>query len=164
MRDSLTNLLNYRTFHEFLEKECYRAKKYDKPLSLVLADIDDFKRVNDTYGHLAGDHVLTTLALLLQDSMRESDTVARYGGEEIAIILPDTTPDGALALCERLRKAIASLQIDYEGSKISITVSVGIATLASGQEPSRIDLIRRADSALYKAKDSGKNRVCLFEG
>lgn len=161
MRDSLTNLLNYRAFHEFLESELYRSKRYDRPLSLLMADIDDFKKINDTYGHVAGDHVLFNLAGLITETFRESDFTARYGGEEFAVILPDTDQDGAFSLSERFRERVESLNVDYEGTKINITLSIGITVYDSDKDISKIALVKKADDALYQAKGSGKNRCCL---
>jgi diguanylate cyclase (GGDEF)-like protein len=163
MRDSLTNLLNYKSFHHSLNKECYRAKRYNVPLALIIADIDHFKKVNDTYGHQAGDHVLLTVAQELSKSLRNSDSIARHGGEEFGIILPETTLDNAIAVADRLRHAVESLPIEHEGNKMSITVSFGIASLSSEGSITKEELIRRADEAVYRAKSSGKNRCCVFD-
>jgi two-component system cell cycle response regulator len=163
IRDALTNLFNYQRFQESLEKEMYRAKRYNLRLSLILADIDHFKAVNDNYGHLAGDYSLKMIADCLKDSLRESDSAARYGGEEFALILPETGPDDAYIVAERLRKDIDSMRIDYEGEKISITMSFGIASFDPENDVSKTDLIKRADHALYKAKRAGRNRCCLYE-
>jgi len=161
-RDSLTGLFNYQTFQEFLEKEIYRAKRYKLPLSLILGDLDHFKEINDQYGHLAGDHALKVIGKCLQDSLRKSDVNARYGGEEFGIIMPETKPENAFMVAERLRDAIQSLPIDYEGMKISLTMSFGVASLDLRTDITKTDLIRRADQALYQAKKAGRNRCHLF--
>lgn len=163
IRDGLTNLFNYQRFHESLEKEVYRAKRYKLQLTVILADIDHFKAVNDKYGHLAGDYCLKKIADCLKDSLRESDSVARYGGEKFAVILPETDLDGAFIVAERVREDIDSMTIDYEGEKISITVSFGIASLDPVNDVSKNDLIKKADYALYQAKKAGRNKCCLYE-
>jgi len=163
IRDGLTNLFNYQRFQESLEKEVYRAKRYNLQLSVILADIDHFKAVNDNYGHLAGDYSLKMIAECLKDSLRESDSAARYGGEEFAFILPETGPDGAFIVAERLRDSINSMAINYEDQKISITVSFGIASFDPANDISKTDLIKKADHALYQAKKAGRNKCCLYE-
>ncbi|OPX36770.1 MAG: hypothetical protein B1H12_06470 [Desulfobacteraceae bacterium 4484_190.2] len=163
IRDALTNLFNYQRFQESLEKEVYRAKRYNFQLSVILADIDYFKAVNDTYGHLAGDYSLKKIAECLKDSLRGSDSAARYGGEEFAFILPETDPDGAFIVAERLRKDIDSMRIDYEGKNISITMSFGIASFDPANDTSKTDLIKKADHALYQAKKAGRNKCRLFD-
>jgi diguanylate cyclase (GGDEF)-like protein len=125
-RDGLTNLLNYRRFQELFEKEYDKAKKYGYPLGIIISDIDHFKSINDTYGHLAGDHILKTVAKSLMDCFRKSDIVARYGGEEFSIVLPEITLDQSLQAAEKCRKAIESLKIYYEDKEISVTVSCGV--------------------------------------
>jgi diguanylate cyclase (GGDEF)-like protein len=161
--DGLTGLLNYQRFHEALENEYYRAKRYHLSLALILVDVDDFKIVNDTYGHLAGDQVLQKLAEALTQCFRESDQIARYGGEEFAVIMPETPLKGALIAAERLRKSVAGLRMEYEGAKISVTLSIGIASLTEQSDVQKTDLIKGADMALYHAKNTGKNRCCIFK-
>jgi diguanylate cyclase (GGDEF)-like protein len=163
IRDSLTNLFNYQKFHESLEKEIYRARRYDLQLSVILADIDHFKAVNDNHGHLAGDYALKKIAESLKSSLRESDSAARYGGEEFAFILPETGLEGAFILAERLRDRINSMTINYESKKISTTMSFGVASLDPTNPMSRTDLIKNADRALYQAKREGRNKCCLYQ-
>lgn len=162
-RDALTQLQNYQSFHELLEKEIYRSKRYNGPFSIILLDIDHFKSINDRYGHLAGDQVLISIAKCLASSLRKSDTVSRYGGEEFGVILPETDSEPALAVAERLRKAINSLTTQYEDQVICVTISLGIATIAPDSDMSRLDLIKMADKALYNAKAAGRNRWSAFD-
>ena len=161
--DSLTNLLNFHAFHECLEKEIQRAQRYNHNLCLIMADIDHFKNINDAYGHLAGDHVIKIVAQFLQEFLRNSDSVARYGGEEFAIILPEISESDALMVAERLREAIASMQIEYENHAISVSLSFGISFLNSNKNVSKIELIKEADSALYQAKGIGRNICKCFD-
>jgi len=159
--DGLTGLINYQRFHELLEIELSRAKRYKIPISLIFADIDHFKEVNDTYGHLAGDHALKIVSKFLQDNVRKSDTVARYGGEEFGIILLETPLDGAVVATERIRKKVPEQQVDYEDKKFSITLSFGVVCFTPGQDISKNDFINSADKALYEAKRKGRNRLCV---
>jgi diguanylate cyclase (GGDEF)-like protein len=158
--DDLTGLFNHRRFQEVVTTEIERARRFEQPLGLVMLDIDDFKEVNDTYGHQQGDVVLREVARVLHDSSREIDEPARYGGEELAVALPQTDLEGAHLLAERVRAGIAALELprlDGEGV-IKVTASFGVAAMpesAGGKE----DLIAAADAALYKAKGAGKNRT-----
>ncbi len=154
--DELTGLFNRRHFMQVASQELNRAKRYGHNLSIAMIDIDYFKNVNDFFGHSAGDRVLINLALLLKQRLRQADTVARLGGEEFGLILPETTPENACRLAEDLRKIIADTPVDYEEVKISITVSIGITSSSSVAE-SVEDLLRAADKALYTAKDEGRN-------
>jgi diguanylate cyclase (GGDEF)-like protein len=161
--DALTGLANRRQFYEVLGREYERAQRFGTPLSLILLDIDDFKQINDTRGHLAGDAVLHGVATTLAELIREIDMAARYGGEEFAILLPQTGPEGAALLAERLRREIASRPIRFGPDEIEgITASFGVA---AGPEDSmtQIDLIASADAALYQAKRDGKNHVTVAE-
>ena len=161
-RDSLTGLYNRKFFDEQITQEMLRARRYGWPLSLALLDIDNFKPVNDTYGHPAGDVVLSVLSGRLQGMLRASDTLCRYGGEEFALILPHIGQDNSRFLLDRLRKSVESGVVELEGgTTISVTVSVGIAELREGQSAG--ELIRHADKALYAAKDAGRNRVICLE-
>jgi diguanylate cyclase (GGDEF)-like protein len=161
--DALTGLANRRQFYEVLGREYERAQRFGTPLSLILLDIDDFKQINDTRGHLAGDAVLHGVAATLAELIREIDMAARYGGEEFAILLPQTAQDGAAQLAERLRREIAARPIRFGPDEIDgITASFGVA---AGPEDSmtQIDLIASADAALYQAKRDGKNHVTVAE-
>ena len=156
--DPLTRIFNRKHFNNEMESEFARARRYGRPLSLLIMDIDFFKKVNDTHGHPAGDFVLKTVANLVRESLRAQDVFARYGGEEFALVLPETTNDNAFALAEKLRLKIQNGVFDYEGKKIPITISIGVATLKEGHQQQE-DLLADADKNLYGAKNAGRNRV-----
>ena len=156
--DQLTGLYNHNFFYTRLDEEFERASRYDTPLSLLMLDIDDFKKVNDVYGHRTGDKVLNDVATLVKTTVRKTDIVARYGGEEFAIIMPHTTLEGAMEEAERIR---VSIETHGYGGVIDegITVSIGVAGYPNGGIDNSGDFVNRADTALYEGKELGKNRV-----
>jgi diguanylate cyclase (GGDEF)-like protein len=159
--DSLTGLANRRQFYEVLGREYERAQRFGQPVSLILLDIDDFKLINDSRGHLAGDAVLHSVAATLAEVIREIDLAARYGGEEFAVLLPQTGPEGAANLAERLRSEIAARSIRFGTEEITgVTASFGVAA-GPVNDQTQIDLIASADAALYQAKREGKNHVTV---
>lgn len=159
--DGLTGLLNHRTFHLILEKETQRSSRYGHPLALIMIDIDYFKKVNDSYGHQAGDLILRELAELLKSCTRKADSVCRYGGEEMMIILPETSKEEACLLAERIRTRVeAEKFVASSGGSMRITVSLGLALL-SGDKIDSTTLVSAADTALYQAKNNGRNQVCI---
>jgi diguanylate cyclase (GGDEF)-like protein len=166
MVDGLTGLFVRRYFDARIEEEIERAKRYGTPFSVVMMDVDDFKKLNDTHGHLVGDRVLRAVAGLVRGQMRGVDTAARYGGEEIAIILPRTEMVAAYNQAERIRAAIADHRITVDGTGdsqiIGVTASFGIAAYPESEANTAEELVRRADRALYRAKKTGKNRVELY--
>jgi two-component system cell cycle response regulator len=157
--DPLTRVLNRRALLDRLTVEVDRARRFAAPLTLLLLDVDHFKEINDTAGHLAGDSVLRQLGALLEDAVRKVDVVARYGGEEFVVILPETLTEGATVFAERLRERIAAQPFDVGERAAHLTVSVGIASFPSPRVVSTEDLFARADEALYRAKSGGRNQV-----
>lgn len=162
LTDGLTGLLNHRTFMEKLTEELNRFDRGPQPFSLLLLDIDHFKRVNDTYGHPVGDEALRTVAGIIKKSVRTIDHVARYGGEEFAVGLVGADEKGAEQMAERIRKTVEKTPVTVGKTTFSCTLSIGAATLMPGGERKE-EIIARADAALYHAKRSGRNRVCLHE-
>jgi two-component system, cell cycle response regulator len=160
LRDSLTGLFNRRVLEEILNLE--ENKRKPAPLSALILDVDDFKLINDTFGHPAGDHVLSQIGKLLMDNSRKENIVARYGGEEFAILLTNTGLDTALQIAERLRIKLGEQEFTFSGRKVRLSVSIGVAH-NDGQTSSQESIMSRADKALYQAKSSGKNRVCFNE-
>jgi len=162
-RDWLTGLNNRGTFVELGQKQIEYSQRYNKPLSLLMLDIDSFKHINDNYGHVVGDQVLKKIARTLKDGIRASDTLARYGGEEFVIILPETTSADAFELAQKLRQSIEDTpSMTDTKNDITCRVSVGVAQI--DQEVDTLDkLTNSADLALYQAKESGRNRVCLYQ-
>jgi diguanylate cyclase (GGDEF)-like protein len=156
--DGLTGLFNRKHLMDLLEMELARNQRYQAPFSVMIADIDHFKRINDTYGHLAGDAVLRRIADTLRKTVRECDHVGRYGGEEFLIILPNSDAVGAVEMAQRIREQISQVSFYNDGNEISMTVSVGVAQCAEDEDRTEA-LISRADAALYQAKDNGRNRV-----
>lgn len=158
--DGLTGLYNRRWMNEFFKRQISRALNDNKPLALILCDLDHFKKVNDHHGHMVGDEVLSAVATVLTQQIRPTDLLARFGGEEFAMILPETSRDQAMIIAERVRTAIATTQIEFNNDeylKINITLSIGVTTLMLGDDIN--NLLTRADHALYQAKENGRNRV-----
>jgi len=156
--DGLTGVHNKRYFLEQLDRELSRAARHGRPLAMVMCDIDHFKVVNDEFGHLAGDYVLKEVAQLAKSRLRPDDVVARYGGEELAFILPETDLEGGVQIAEELRQIIATATFEFEDEENDVTVSCGVAQL--DPEWSSFDFVKAADAKLYEAKGSGRNRVC----
>ena len=158
--DGLTGLFNRHWMNEFFKRQISRALNDNKPLILILADLDNFKKINDVHGHLVGDEVLSAVAATLSKQIRPTDLLARFGGEEFAMILPDTSLDVANHIAERIRVAIASMQVEFDGGahrEIHVTLSLGMTSLMLGDDITQ--LLARADQALYQAKENGRNRV-----
>jgi diguanylate cyclase (GGDEF)-like protein len=157
IRDALTGLYNYGYFKEALHYEVEKSRRYKTPLSLLFLDIDDFKRINDTLGHLKGDKIMRQVATILKQGIRQADLLCRYGGDEFVMLLSQTPPDQAIVLAERLRQYIVQSSMNRLEQRLQVTVSIGVAGLGPGM--STEDLIKEADAAHYRAKQAGKNRV-----
>ncbi len=158
LQDGLTGLLNRRALDERLAQEVARARRHGHPLTVALGDIDHFKRINDTYGHLVGDEVLKAVARLCQATARGGDSVGRYGGEEIALLLPETTATEGVAVCERLRQAIEGYDWASLAPGLRVTISIGFSDRPDTPHPAA--LLADADTHLYRAKQGGRNRTC----
>jgi len=156
--DGLTQVFNRRYFNEALEREFNRSKRYDRALSLIAFDIDHFKRVNDTHGHLAGDNLLRQIATAVKPRLRREDIFARTGGEEFGILLPEIAVDGARITAEKVRRIVESTPLRYEQQVIPVTVSLGVSQMVA-EDATPEELYKRADERLYEAKQGGRNRV-----
>jgi len=155
--DPLTELMNRRHFFELADRELEQTRRSARPLSFIMLDIDHFKQVNDNHGHLVGDNALIQLAALLKDQLRKVDFCGRYGGEEFVLCLPDTPMQGALEVAERIRQEVPTIRIDTpKGEPLNITISLGIAE--NNNDDSVEDILKRADKALYMAKEAGRNQ------
>lgn len=164
-KDGLTNLYSKRYFTEHLDVEFNFHRRTKKPLSLVIADIDHFKKINDTYGHLAGDFVLREIGRILLNFLRKGDVAGRYGGEEMVFLLRETPLQGAKIFSERLRELVERHSFMFDGTRIAVTISLGAATSSQGNMKSPQELISQADHYLYQAKKAGRNRSsCLLDG
>ncbi len=161
IHDSLTKIYNRRYFMLRYLEEFERAKKFNLNLSFLMIDVDHFKKINDTYGHLVGDAVLREVAALIKENTREIDLIARYGGEEFSAILPETDKAGAIMMAERISSRISRRQIKVFDETLNLTISAGVAAFPQNTIHSDV-LVEIADKALYKAKLSGRNRVCWF--
>ncbi|MFH1212532.1 MAG: diguanylate cyclase [Candidatus Neomarinimicrobiota bacterium] len=161
--DALTGINNRRNFDQELKREIARSIRYDSPLSLLMLDIDLFKKINDTYGHLFGDEVLKMIGQILQKSLRKHDICARYGGEEFVVLLPETTAREALIAAEKIRTFVAGQKISFEQAVSSVTLSAGVAQFNAASMPEDKKLIDAADKAMYEAKRSGRNKSVIFQ-
>lgn len=157
--DGLTQLYNKRYLLEVLEKEMSRAKRYERPLSVIMLDIDFFKKINDRYGHIAGDAILKELGRLLSKRIRKEEIVTRYGGEEFLVLLPETIGKGALSMGESIRSMVDEHVFPFEDQRLHITISAGVAEYDPGKHNRPSDLVKDADGNLYKSKQGGRNRV-----
>ena len=162
-RDALTGIYNRGAILDMLQKEMARQARSTDFLSLIFADLDHFKRINDTYGHLAGDEVLRTATRRMAATLRTYDALGRYGGEELLAVLPNCDRDGAVMVAERMRCAMAEAVVHTAYGDIAVTVSIGIASIRIAEVTDMTDLLQRADSALYAAKSQGRNCVVVAE-
>lgn len=144
---------------EFLDRELARSSRYERPLSLVMMDIDKFRSINEELGRLGGDFTLRELAARIKGNIRKEELFARYGGEEFAVVLPETPQDGATILADRLLRVISQTPFHYEDKTYAVTISAGLVTTSGEKDITPLDLIRRADDKLYQAKHEGRNRV-----
>ncbi|RKY49164.1 MAG: hypothetical protein DRP86_05725 [Candidatus Neomarinimicrobiota bacterium] len=160
--DGLTGVLNHRAFKEKLFEEVYRARRYDHSLTLMMLDLDDFKKVNDTHGHLYGDYMLRIVADIIKNNIRMVDIVARYGGEEFTVILANAEKEAVMGTAQRIRQKIAEYPFEQGGIRASVTASIGMASFPEDSHDG-ISLIQAADDAMYKAKRTGKNRVEIYK-
>ncbi len=161
--DFKTGLYNHSFFTRRMGEELANAKRYEKEITLLLIDIDHFKRLNDTYGHLAGDEVLVCIADAIRHAIRAGDIVSRFGGEEFAVLLVQTVEVASLVTAERIRKTVEETSVEYLGNRLNVTVSVGVRNIGKKDDATVETIIHQADQALYKAKDEGRNRVCVYD-
>jgi diguanylate cyclase (GGDEF)-like protein len=165
IHDTLTGIVNRRYFEERLKTETQKAFSSHSNLSIIMIDIDHFKRVNDTFGHAGGDKVLRDVASLLKNSVRrQDDMVARYGGEEFVLILPGAPLDATSMIADRIRRSIENTPFDIGQAQIHLTISLGVSSFPTHQAKSKEELVKMADTALYGAKRGGRNQVCVFAG
>jgi diguanylate cyclase (GGDEF)-like protein len=162
--DTLTGLYNRRYFEERLGVDAQKSFYSGTPLSLVMVDIDLFKKVNDTFGHTEGDQVLRKISSLLKTSVRKKDTVARYGGEEFILILPEAGLGESFMIAERIRRQVENTPFEIGQAQVNLTLSMGISNFPSHRAKSKEELVKMADQALYDAKRGGRNKVCIFAG
>lgn len=162
--DFLTGLNNRRYFDDQLKLELERSRRSGQPVSLLLLDIDRFKRINDDHGHMVGDRALEVLAMELKRQARAGDVVSRFGGEEFVLLMPNTSQASAKTMAERLRSAAEDLKVKHDDKTLRFTVSIGISTGGNTKDSTQEILLASADKALYAAKEGGRNRVEVFEG
>ena len=161
--DPLTGCFNRRYWFDLALRETERSQRFNTPLAIIMTDLDHFKAVNDTYGHLVGDVVLMTVAKRLAENIRSVDVLGRYGGEEFSILLPGAALKEAQRIAERLRRSVAKSAVETEERDIPLTISLGVTCLRPGADAVTItDLIEKADKALYNAKQQGRNRVSVW--
>ncbi len=160
--DMMTKLKIHHFFQTILIEEIKRSLKYERPLSLIMSDIDHFKKFNDTYGHQAGDEVIKKVALIIKENIRLIDIGARYGGEEFAVILPKTDINEAIIVAERIRSCIEQTSFTFNGVTVGVSISMGVTQYDSSIDMDKESLIERADKALYQSKKEGRNRVTYF--
>jgi len=159
--DGLTGLVNHKTFYEILEKELWRSRRYGGQISLIMVDVDNLKKTNDTYGHRAGDKVIREISRKIKECIRQIDTAARYGGDEFAVILPNTSLSDATIVAQRMVNVVASSPATWKRDLIPLSISVGLGQYDADTNPE--DITSRSDQALYSAKQAGKNTVRIFE-
>lgn len=157
--DGLTQIFNSRYLNDFLERELARSLRHKRPLSIIMMDLDKFKAVNDTHGHLAGDYVLRETSNRIRHTTRREDLFARYGGEEFCFVLVETQRHQAVDVAERVRQVVATEPFKFENHELKVTVSLGVASTEGGQDLSPQELLKLADEKLYAAKHAGRNRV-----
>lgn len=160
--DSLTKVYGRRYFEIWLEKELLRAQRYGQDFSLLLLDLDHFKKINDRFGHLAGDYALKETAGVLKTTLRNADILARYGGEEFIMILPNANLGQGAKAGERLRAALEAHQFRFSGQRLPVTASIGVTSFKTGKPADPAAMIRMADAALYKAKNNGRNQMQIW--
>ncbi|MCU0917195.1 MAG: sensor domain-containing diguanylate cyclase [Planctomycetes bacterium] len=159
--DGLTGLMNHKTFYETLERELWRSRRHGGTISLIMADIDGLKKINDSYGHRAGDKVIREISQRIRECIRQVDLAARYGGDEFAIILPNTELDAAMIVCQRIVDTVSRYPVIWQRIQIPLSISLGVGEYGADTNPE--DITSRSDQALYRAKLSGKNTVRVFE-
>jgi diguanylate cyclase (GGDEF)-like protein len=159
--DGLTGLVNHRTFYEILEKELWRSRRYGGRISLIMVDVDNLKKINDAYGHRAGDKAIREISRRIKECIRQIDTAARYGGDEFAVILINTSLEDAIIVAQRMVDAVANSQTTWQKEQIPLSISVGLGQYDAETSPE--DITSRSDQALYLAKQAGKNTVRIFE-
>jgi diguanylate cyclase (GGDEF)-like protein len=159
--DGLTGLVNHKTFYEILEKELWRSRRYGGKISLIMVDIDNLKKINDIHGHRAGDKAIREISRRVKECIRQIDTAARYGGDEFAVILLNTSLSGANVVAQRMVDAVANSPMNWNKDKIALSISVGVSQYDADNTPE--DITNRSDQALYAAKQAGKNTVRIFE-
>jgi diguanylate cyclase (GGDEF)-like protein len=158
--DGLTSLMNHRTFYESLERELWRCRRFGGAIALIMADIDNLKQINDVFGHRAGDKVIREVSRRIKECIRQIDLAARYGGDEFAVILPNTTLDEAIMVSKRIVEAVSHTPVTWQHEQIPLSISVGVGQYGADANPE--DITSRSDRALYTAKQSGKNTVRIF--